>query len=68
MINKIPDAIEKSDEETKDNYLIACIKNSLDDNLKNMFDFSYQSFLNKDSEREGWYIYRYILKYKLICI
>ena len=53
MINKIPDAIEKSDEETKDNYLIACIKNSLDDNLKNMFDFSYQSFLNKESEREG---------------
>ena len=53
IINKIPDAIKKSDEETKDNYLIACIKNSLDDNLKNMFDFSYQSFLNKDSEREG---------------
>ena len=53
IINKIHNVIEKNDEETKDNNLIACIKNSLDDNLKNMFDFSYQSFLNKESEREG---------------
>jgi hypothetical protein len=53
IINKIPNVIEKNEEETKDNNLIACIKNSLDDNLKNMFDFSYQSFLNKESEREG---------------
>ena len=53
IINQMPDDSEKNVEITKDNNLIACIKNSLDDNLKNMFDFSYQSFLNKESEREG---------------
>jgi len=53
IINKMPDDVEKNDEITNYNNLIACIKNSLDDNLKNMFDFSYQSFLNKESEREG---------------
>ena len=35
------------------NDLINCIKNTLDENLKGMFDFSYESFLNKESEREG---------------
>ena len=52
-IQNIPNDIVKNDEASKENNLIACIKNSLDDNLKNMFDFSYQSFLNKESEREG---------------
>ena len=52
-IQNIPNDIVKNDETSKENNLIACIKNSLDDNLKNMFDFSYQSFLNKESEREG---------------
>ena len=56
IINKIenvPNDIVKKNEASDENNLIACIKNSLDDNLKNMFDFSYQSFLNKESEREG---------------
>ena len=56
IINKIPNDydIKKGEESNENNNnLIACIKNSLDDNLKNMFDFSYQSFLNKESEREG---------------
>ena len=54
IINKMPNDNNKNDDEkNKDINLIACIKNSLDDNLKNMFDFSYQSFLNKESEREG---------------
>ena len=54
IINKIPnDYGKKGEESNENNNLIACIKNSLDDNLKNMFDFSYQSFLNKESEREG---------------
>ena len=35
------------------NDLINCIKNTLDENLKGMFDFSYETFLNKESEREG---------------
>ena len=38
----------------KNNDLITCIKNSLDDNLKGIFDFSYETFLNKESEREGY--------------
>ncbi|MCQ2816297.1 MAG: hypothetical protein MJ252_03425 [archaeon] len=29
------------------------IKNSLDDNLKHMFNFSYEGFLNKESETDG---------------
>ncbi len=35
------------------NELINCIKSSLDENLKGIFDFSYENFLNKESEREG---------------
>ena len=41
-----------TDEEVMNDELISCIKNSLDDNLKGIFDFSYKSFLNKESERE----------------
>ena len=41
-----------NDEEIMNNEMISCIKNSLDDNLKGIFDFSYKSFLNKESERE----------------
>ena len=37
---------------TKNNELISKIKDSLDDNLKHIFNFSYENFLNKESERE----------------
>ena len=33
--------------------LLLKIKSSLDDNLKGFFDFSYESFLNKNSERDN---------------
>ena len=33
------------------NELLSKIKESLDDTLKNMFTFSYEHFLNKESER-----------------
>lgn len=36
----------------KNNELISKIKDSLDDNLKHIFNFSYENFLNKESERE----------------
>ena len=32
--------------------LLSQIKNSLDDNLKGFFEFSYENFLNKETERE----------------
>ena len=51
IINKIPDTINKEKYEIN-NDLINCIKNTLDENLKGIFDFSYESFLNKESERE----------------
>lgn len=35
--------------------LLSQIKSSLDDNLKVMFNFSYENFLNKESERESKY-------------
>ena len=38
---------EKSNEQLKE------IKSSLDDNLKVMFNFSYEGFLNKESESES---------------
>ena len=37
---------------TKSNELLSKIKESLDDNLKHIFNFSYENFLNKESERE----------------
>ena len=51
IINKIPDTINKEKYEIN-NDLINCIKNTLDENLKGIFDFAYESFLNKESERE----------------
>ena len=52
--NKISKISNKTyDENNINNDLINCIKNSLDENLKGMFDFSYESFLNKETEREG---------------
>ena len=42
----------KNNENSKNNELISKIKDSLDDNLKHIFNFSYESFLNKESERE----------------
>ena len=53
MINGASNEAEEGGKKNDENNLIECIKNNLDDNLKNMFDFSYQSFLNKESEREG---------------
>ena len=42
----------KNNENSKNNELISKIKDSLDDNLKHIFNFSYENFLNKESERE----------------
>ena len=39
-------------ETSKNNELISKIKDSLDDNLKHILNFSYENFLNKESERE----------------
>jgi hypothetical protein len=45
--------IKSSDYETKKNSeQLKEIKSSLDDNLKIMFNFSYEYFLNKESETE----------------
>ena len=52
IISQMPNN-SNSDKYIINNDLITCIKNSLDENLKGMFDFSYESFLNKETEREG---------------
>lgn len=53
--NKISKISNKTyDENNINNDLLNCIKNSLDKNLKGMFDFSYESFLNKETERENY--------------
>jgi hypothetical protein len=39
--------------EVKINEQLKEIKSSLDDNLKYMFNFSYEGFLNKESETES---------------
>ncbi len=51
IISQIPDTI-KNENHSQNKDLITCIKNNLDENLKGIFDFSYESFLNKESERE----------------
>ena len=44
---------KKTSERTaKNNELILKIKDSLDDNLKHILNFSYENFLNKESERD----------------
>lgn len=52
-INDINDVNEnKNNNELElNNELLSKIKDSLDDTLKNMFTFSYENFLNKESER-----------------
>ena len=52
-INNINDMNEnKNNNELEgNNELLSKIKDSLDDTLKNMFTFSYEHFLNKESER-----------------
>ena len=52
-INDINDMNEnKNNNELEgNNELLSKIKDSLDDTLKNMFTFSYENFLNKESER-----------------
>ncbi len=52
IMAQIPDKI-KNENYTSNKDLIASIKNNLDENLKGIFDFSYESFYNKESEREG---------------
>ena len=46
------DDCKVSDTITKNNELITRIKDSVDDNLKHIFNFSYENFLNKESERD----------------
>ena len=43
---------KKISERIKNNELISKIKDSLDDNLKHILNFSYENFLNKESERD----------------
>ena len=52
-INNINDMNEKNNKNELEcnNELLSKIKESLDDTLKNMFTFSYENFLNKESER-----------------
>jgi len=52
IISQIPNKTN-SEKYILSNDLITRIKNSLDENLKGIFDFSYESFLNKETEREG---------------
>ena len=49
---KVTEKNEKEDE-IKNNELLKEVKSSLDDNLKVMFNFSYECFLNKESESES---------------
>lgn len=42
-----------SNKNTKNEEIMKQIKNSLDDNLKVMFNFSYENFLSKESETES---------------
>ena len=44
--------IKNNEKSSKNNELISKIKDSLDENLKHIFNFSYENFLNKESERE----------------
>ena len=41
-----------SERTVKNNDIILKIKDSLDDNLKHILNFSYENFLNKESERD----------------
>jgi hypothetical protein len=52
IIKNDKDDCKVSEKITKSNELISKIKESLDDNLKHIFNFSYENFLNKESERE----------------
>ena len=54
IINNIDNNEKKEIKNEKNKDLITSIKNSLDENLKKFFDFSYESFLNKETEREGY--------------
>ena len=42
----------KNQEKSKNNEVISKIKDSLDDNLKHIYYFCYENFLNKESERD----------------
>lgn len=46
-------SVENENDDNKTNEQLREIKLSLDDNLKIMFNFSYEGFLNKDSESES---------------
>ena len=43
---------KKKEKISNNNEFISIIKDGLDDNLKHIFNFSYENFLNKESERE----------------
>ena len=43
----------KSNAPVKNEEMMKQIKNTLDDNLKVMFNFSYENFLSKESESES---------------
>ena len=49
---KINDNKKISDRTSKNNELLLKIKDSLDENLKHILNFSYENFLNKESERD----------------
>ena len=51
--SKNEDITEDKINQSHNSELLRKIKSSLDDNLKGFFDFSYESFLNKGSEREN---------------
>ena len=54
--HKIPNGeevvIKEQNDKENGKELLSQIKNSLDDNLKGFFEFSYGNFLNKETERE----------------
>lgn len=50
---EVNDNKEEKMNQSHNSELLLKIKSSLDDNLKGFFDFSYENFLNKNSERDN---------------
>ncbi len=53
IVNEKLKTIESINNENKNSEQLKVIKSSLDDNLKVMFNFSYEGFLNKESESQS---------------
>ena len=53
IVNEKLNTIESINNENKNSEQLKVIKSSLDDNLKVMFNFSYEGFLNKESESQS---------------